>query len=573
MVSFLARLRDLVRTRLGKSVGGGETNASTAEKDLTTQGSTLAKNPSIRSSQSGIRRHGFGIVFIVALIGNLLPLTAKYLPFTDLSGHMGLVGAMAHAHEPAARTSDYFVINVRWIPSHLYDGFVYFFGRLMGVPAASNLFLAVFVVAALPLSVLYALRVFGRDQRLALLVFPLIYNRCLWFGFVNFVSGVPMVLAGIALLSSLLETPRDKPLVLAARAFALSVLAQLVVAAHFFAASAFFGFAVLLLLLRPIRLHRHPVALVALYPGARFLKHWLDSKLSTPNASASTALREQLRNAQSFTKSLELFYDWSIDGLANRVDDHLIRVTFFSVVAAIGWALWFPSQPTSRTRWRLRAPLMLAATVIVFFALPMALDTPPWWAVNVRVVVLIWALVVLCIPRTRKPMPAWFLAPVAVASIAYGGYLTWDFHRWYNGVEMAGFDRVLDRIPPGARVQALWPDFESEKHYSHFPMAHAGTYYTVRRGGLAVPMMDGAPDDLWVTPRPIPPQPGWGLRNAFSWDAHGAYWDYFIVKDPQPGAPPAMPIFSDVPEGAVRLVVRDGLWRVFERVRTSTPTP
>ena len=31
------------------------------------------------------------------------------------------------------------------------------------------------------------------DERLALLVFPLIYHRCVWYGFVNYVAGVPTV--------------------------------------------------------------------------------------------------------------------------------------------------------------------------------------------------------------------------------------------------------------------------------------------------------------------------------------------------------------------------------------------
>ena len=512
-------------------------------------------------------RYGFAATFAAALVANLLPLTAKYLPFSDLSGHMGLAGAMAHAREPEARTAEYFIIRVRLLPSHLYDLFASQLGRLIGVPAATNLFFAIFVVAALPLSLLYTLRVFRRDERLALLVFPLIYHRCVWYGFVNYVAGVPMVIAGVGLLASLLECPRERPRALAWRALALAALGWLVVFTHFFAAAAFFGFAALLLALRPFALHRQPVALLALAPGARFLWAWMHPKLRPPGEPTHPTFVEQLQGAQSFYRSLELFYDWSIDGLASRVDDRVIRVTFWSLVAAWAWALWSPAPSGDRTRWRLRAPLMLAATAVVFLALPLGLDNPPWWAVNVRVVALVWALAILCVPRASRPTPAWLLAPVAAAGIGYGLHLTQDFHRWYNGVEMAGLDRALDHIPPGRRVQALWPPFDWEWHYSHFPMAHAGAYYTARRGGLAVPMMDAVPDDLWVTPTPRPPQPGWGWRHEFRWREHGVHWDYFLVKDPAPGSPPAAAVFDDAPAGAVRLVTQQGLWRVYQRVQ------
>jgi len=210
--------------------------------------------------------------------------------------------------------------------------------------------------------------------------------------------------------------------------------------------------------------------------------------------------------------------------------------------------------------------LLLLIVFHMFLILPMELANPPWWAVCVRLVPFVWFLGILALPRTGRKTPAWVIAPALCAGIYYGGYLAYDFRTWFHNVEMAGFDQALDDIPKGMKVHSIWPDFNSESHYKHFPFAHFGTFYTVRRGGLAVPLIDGS-KEFWVVPKDRPPHAGWSRVHEFSWVRHGRHWDYFLVKSPPPGAPPMPKVFADAPAGAVEKVSTHGLWSVYKRLQ------
>lgn len=537
----------------------------------------------------------FAALFALGLALNLLPLTAKYLPFTDLPGHMGQVGALVHAREPAARIDEYFRVAPHACPSQLYEAVVWALARVMPVPWASNLYVGLFCVLALPLSVLALLRAFGRDARLALLALPLAYHRCVWYGFINYAAALPMALFGLALVAAVL----DRPLRLArGRVLALAALVPLAAFAHFFAALWLLALgAMLVALRRPPRRTVAALAAAAL-PGALFVGAWVLGKPvaddgSTGNAPVGLgrALLEDLGAIEPPWRTVPRFFGWTVGGLGNHVDEAVL-VAFVASVA--GYALWVrrhrpaagaraagdgasaPGPALSRVQlavrrvrrllaWERRGAVLLLIALAAYFLLPMELPHPGWWAVSVRFVVPAWVFALLALPAPTRRVPFALLAPAALAGVLYGPYLAYDFHRWFMGVEMAGFDAALDDIPPGQRVLALWPSFDDERHYAHFPLAHAIDYYTVRRGGYANPWLEGVPHDLWVTTRERPPAPGWGMAFAFSWPEHAPHFDYFLAKDPPPGLPPLPPLFTDAPPGAVAPVSVHGLWRLYRR--------
>jgi hypothetical protein len=172
-------------------------------------------------------------------------------------------------------------------------------------------------------------------------------------------------------------------------------------------------------------------------------------------------------------------------------------------------------------------------------------------------------------PRARG-LPGWAMGPVWLAAAGYGLFIAQDFRRWWEPVELDGFQAALQSIPPGQRVHAIYPLFKGEHHYSHFPMAHIVDWYIVKRGGAASPAMTSHPKELWAAPRPWPQAP-WGVHRAFSWQHHGVHWDYFLVKQPAPGNSEAYQPFPDAPVDAVARVFQQGLWSVWKRTQPPAP--
>jgi hypothetical protein len=213
-----------------------------------------------------------------------------------------------------------------------------------------------------------------------------------------------------------------------------------------------------------------------------------------------------------------------------------------------------------------------------------------WWAVHVRLLVPFTLCLVLLAPRhglsrrssrkggpkdalvlmrpiARAPLTA-VLAPLAAATLGYFIYMAADFRFWYRDVETKGFDEVVAALPDAPHVLALWPDFQSERHYAHFPMAHFATVLLGTKGGRVTPVLGGLPKDMWVVAKPEPPAPIWGLARAFRWERHAAAWDYFLVKRPAPGNgtfplnwPGTFPVDR---------VAESGLWSVWKK-RDATP--
>jgi hypothetical protein len=111
----------------------------------------------------------------------------------------------------------------------------------------------------------------------------------------------------------------------------------------------------------------------------------------------------------------------------------------------------------------------------------------------------------------------------------------------------------------------MYPAFGGERHYSHFPMAHIVDWYIVDRGGSATPAMTSNPKELWAAWRPLPAAP-WCMEQYFSWQSHGRFWDYFLVKQPAPGNLGSYTPFRNTPPGAVTRVFESGLWSVWKKV-------
>lgn len=512
----------------------------------------------------------FWPLFAVGLLVNLLPLiVAPVLPFADLHGSAGLLGAWLRQDEPAARINEYFTFHIRPGPNVIYWATGWALTRLFSVQVATNIYIALFCVIALPVAFLVALRALDQDPVLSFLAFPLIYHRCLWFGFMGSVPGVPLLLLAIAFATLAFSYPRASW-----RDLALAGTLLVLATAHAFLYLVTLGLMLLWAGLAWRQPSGLPRRLGALVPSLLYLGPWLAESLfgRRPDGSGFGGLLLHLWSQRPpFTTYLRNAREWLIESYRSGVDDGVAAVfaaTLLLLLLVGIRPLGTPPAPrttVAHRAWRARLPITAALLAAGYFLLPMTISYPlQWWAVHVRLLVPALLVAALLIRPRPRGLPRLALLPVMGAAIFYGCFLTYDFRTWWMNVELKGFSAAVAAIPPGQRVHALYPPFRDERHYSHFPMAYIVDYYVVDRGGTASPIIAG-PKELWMAWRRPGPGPTWGMASGFKWTLHASSWDYFLAKQPAPGNGPAIAFFGDAPPGAVTKVFEQGLWSVWKR--------
>lgn len=537
----------------------------------------------------------FWPAFGAAMAASLAPLAvAPILPFNDLHGAAGLLGAWLHRANPAARIEEYFKFNVHAAPNVLYWAVGWALTRVASVTTATNIYIGLFCVAALPLTLLFALRSFGKDPVLSLVAFPVVYHRCLWFGFMGSVPAVSLLILAIALANRSFQ--RSRP---SWNDVALAGTLFLLAAAHAF----LFVVSAAIVALWAAFAHGKGSPLwrrgVVFLPSLAYLGPWLATTFLWGGTHAGQRrfgvlpmVAHLWNQRQPFGTYVANIRNWLIEGYRSPLDD-VVAGIFAATLASLllfgirgqGSASTILATPfrderypatsrqASRTKWlgwlwtrRLGVTAGLLAGG--YFLLPMSISVPfGWWAVNVRLLVPTCLVLLLAIRSRARGLPRAIVLPAAIAAIAYGGYLTYDFRTWWMRVELDGLPEAIAAIPAGKRVHALYPRFEDERHYSHFPMGYIVDYYVVDRGGTASPIMSGHPNEMWIRWVRQGPGPAWGMAHLFRWADHSPGWDYFLVKQPAPRNGSMIKPFADAPPGSVQCVFERGLWSVWRRER------
>lgn len=131
----------------------------------------------------------------------LLPvLVFRFLPMTDHPQHLAVVSILKHFGEPSFDFSSYYMLDgwrtLYWGPYAL----TYLFSFVFSLEFSGRL--VVFLsLLSYPLGVWAFLSVRGGDPRWVLLTYPLVYSRPFFWGFVNFLLAVGLVLVLWAWLS------------------------------------------------------------------------------------------------------------------------------------------------------------------------------------------------------------------------------------------------------------------------------------------------------------------------------------------------------------------------------------
>ncbi|HEY4184208.1 MAG TPA: hypothetical protein VGP07_04030 [Polyangia bacterium] len=501
-------------------------------------------------------------LFATLILASVAPLFAgRYLPFFDYPAHLSVPAALRFRAAPATHVAELWDLKLRLVPNSLHYGFVYVCSFVMSIELASRLFVALFCVAALPLAAVFLLRTFGRDWRLAVLIVPLAWNRCLWYGFIDFCAALPLALVALALVERELERPSAK------LTLAIALTFLVLPFAHFFVMGLTGLLAVTLLLLRarerpPSRLLRAALPLLA---GPLVMASWfLHSLRGGPRPSSATPgpLAHLWASRPRAADYGALLHHWFMDGYTGAIDD-VLALVMIATLALLTIDARRATPPVGLSPRARVAPLVLAAVLVaLYLLLPFEIRTPfDWWAMNVRVLPLLFvALVVALPPGTLAARGRLALIPVTIATAAFLGYVAVDVHRTFNGPwGMAGFAEVIAHAPAGARVLGLYTDYRQRPHYAHYPFYYASSYSVVEHGGMAAPR--SAIPQSWTDLRRIPEFPPGGDAALFRFPRHAPGFSHFLVRTCEDDAGCVPDPLRGSPD--VRLLSESGKWRLY----------
>jgi hypothetical protein len=455
----------------------------------------------------------------------------RFLPFLDVPQHLALATVLGRAGDPAwpaaaCYEAQWGEFTPYWVHYLLWLGL----RPLGGLETAARLQLTLYAVA-LPLAAGSLCAAWGRPRRLGLMAAPLALNTNLYLGFAAYVTAALLLLAGLALV----VRQRDGPT--ASRSAAVLILSIVLFFTHVQV------FALLLLLAVALAWRRTaawlPIGGVAL----ALLVPWV--YLNTTDRPGTPRYFPDLdRPHAEYKGGVELLSGLprAVAGAFQDRSDAWILLGW----AAVAVAALAASRASRETRREVWVPPAVALACYV--ARPFSIQGQ--WDVNQRFA---W-LMALFLVATPRESPRWLPAAAFGLCVAVSANAAWHHRRFDR--EAGGFDAALAAIPPGARVMGLVYDTRGSVvetwPYLHFPQ------YAVVRRDACVSHSFAANAPLPVRLRVSPDVQGVWRADQFRYDAHGAAFDHFLVKD----GPDAAALFGAAP---VRQVYGDGTWRVFRR--------
>ncbi|HTV21782.1 MAG TPA: hypothetical protein VMG12_23995 [Polyangiaceae bacterium] len=469
------------------------------------------------------RRSAFPFVFAALALLAILPLwVGEYMPMVDVPQHAAQLSIGQHWQDPEFGYQRYFHTN--WMTNQLFAYSVVhgFMSVLPLVPALKcTLSLALLGV---PLAAWLLLSRVGGDRWWSLAVFPVAYNFCFYWGFLNFIVTIPLGLVFVALAVGYAKAPSTRrALLLAAYAHGLFFAHVLVLA--------YSGLIAALIILARAPSRRDKLigcgALASILPAVA--AWWATIQGLAPSTTGTPVYG---------------YWGWHrvSEFLSNQVGIEE-RDPRGAVVGALLLLLPFAmgARPT-RERWRW---IPFGVTVFAFFVVPLS-------AIEVDLIYgrfAVFALPTLLFALDRgAPREGLRLA---TGRLATGRLVTW--RRAFAGAlvaaqlaslvltfrafdaEARSLDPILAAAEPHKRVLYLPTSPASAVSFS-WPYSHFGQWYQVKRGGL-VDFSFAEFFPMWYRYKPeqlpgLPDEFDW-RPQTFRWGAHhGERFDYLLVRGP-----------------------------------------
>jgi hypothetical protein len=455
----------------------------------------------------------FRLALVATAAASVAPLfSARFLPFSDMPEQVAVIALLRHFFDPAWHVQEHYALALGDSQYILYHVVGALLSIVTGSAEEANRLLLAAVGFSFPFALRALLSALGRDARLAFFGAPLFWSAPLIMGFLPYVASVPVVTWGLAIAVRHARAPSRR------RWAGLAVIAFLLFYLH---VSGFLLFALaasaMTLVLAPLK--RAPRLVSWLAPSAIAFVGWsLRGSVGGghgPEYVPVTALASELPV-------------WAHDVWRSHVDE--VCAVFFWAAFAVLAALRDPrpdeDRRLARAAW---VPVLCAA--LAYFALPYHFGMATM--LNTRVA----TFVVLFMPLVLRPRDGRLtraaLGVLAASAIATSVDAAVEI-RGAEREELGDVDRLIDRVPPGARLLTL--TFHAASSHTHWPPWNfLGSYHVARVGGVASmsftdlrhwPIHHRAEDAPPPKPRPF-----WTLTPClFRNTVDGEYFEYALVR-------------------------------------------
>ncbi|MCI0671914.1 MAG: hypothetical protein L0Y64_15800, partial [Myxococcaceae bacterium] len=511
-------------------------------------------------------------LYAAALVCGVAPLWASQaLPLVDLPQHLHLISVLHRLDDPTTLYPRLFEARGTLTPYLGYYDAVSVLGWVLPLETANRVFLSA-CVAGLPLSLAFLLRSVGRPAWPSLLALPFAYGDSFAWGFINWCASVPLALLTCGLfVRALVDAPRR-------RAWAAGLAVALVAVLLFHVmAFAFLAVALPLLLFttpvpedtaaegRRARLLPRLPALVAVVPGVALCLAWVVLRLGDPadvEAGAPWKAWGPMLSPQNLAwKSLAQNRSDLPRVLANMLRDGSDRWALVAVAVVVALSLVAGAFPRARgepgegpvARWRM-AGLGLVALAL-YFLLPFDIRGYMYY-LNTRYAHLAAALLVGAVPVLRPGLQRVGVVAGAVASLVLAVPLVRGFRAFDR--EAAAVREVSASAGRAPMVMGLVYDTGS-RVVRHPVFLHAAATVARESGGatnFSFALTPHSPLKYRGTPPPTFPSE-W-RPDQFSWEAHGAAYDHFLLR----GVHPATVFGSRLGTEVEVAAQADGVWLV-----------
>ena len=479
-------------------------------------------------------------------------LVFAYLPMVDLPQHYAMVSIFTHYHDPAYGFEARYTFDLLGRPYAT----VYVLGaglaKIMPLGAAMRIVVAACTVAPV-LGARALLAATGRPRMWALLAVPFSFGSVWFWGFLNFLAGTGMFLAGLALVVTSARTGSRRA------AVALGVLAIALLFTHVHGLFMLLALAPLFAwgwcrdgdswraTLRGVFRTVLPLAPAAIAAAVFILSTWRQAVGAWPAIDPGIGER------------IERFPEFLAAGLPAPWP--LLSVLAIAGIAVVALLVRDRAQATAR-RQRIALGGALASQILLYVVLPLNTSTATY--VSARHALLIVLLFLPVLPHVRRPG----IALAAASAFALAGLVDAGVHFARFNSEAHEIDPILDAMKPNRRVASLiFENGSAHVHSATFPYLHFAGYYQAANGGdLArsfavvwnVPVRYRDDYARYAISDDIEWQPG-----LFSPSEDLPHYDYVLVRGRNFRPPP--------PESGLIVVARSGPWTLVENPRALPP--
>ncbi len=509
--------------------------------------------------------------FFFAIAAMIAPLwSAHYLPFVDLPQHLSLINVLGHLDDPNTLYPEVFQRRYELTPYLSYYYTVWLLSHIFGLYTANAIFLSLVAIAT-PLSVGALAKRLGGSFWIGILACPLFYGDNLYWGFINYCTSLPLLLFAItSCLAVLEETPHPRYL----REIGLALLMVALQITHELAFG-FLGLAMLLsLLLTPSDWQRRIRVVAAAIPSATVFSIWWIGRLAArpePGSPGPWQGWGKVFSWESFDffftplQNLRRLREMLANGFFDQSDQRIVMR--MAVLALVTLILGLAYRKKEIRSWRVfaRGPLLALIALSLYLFLPFHISGFVA-IINTRFAVIFALLVIAALPF---PSVIWAQRTVAITAMAiclwYGAILTAHFRKF--DMEAAPMNDMIAAMGPKPKIVSLLQDLTG-KVTAHVSYLHFPCYAAIERGGITSASFAQSTLSPLEYKIPIPPCFSHFNPHQFDYNAHGRYYDYYLVH----GQMTPHAIFREF-ENEVRLIAQSGDFTLYTRRPPETQSP